>query len=319
MTQLGTQGVTVELPPGFEGRAVRRAIGPDESVGGARAQAGAGAATSARTNVVLHASTVPLPAEVGDFGSNAVDSLGPDDVFLAVFEYGAEAVGTQLFSQQGIPRSLDPAAFSPNILQRSIGGQSGAQQFFTESGRAFCMYAVLGSDARVPVLVRKVNALLATLHIEPPGSASTEPEGAPHEAPPATSLGTIVELIAAQADLRTLADLLDTSPPVTLAAGTGPFTVFAPSDDAFATVDLAALRADEARLQHVLEYHIVDGDRHSDTLDIGHQLPTLAGPRVTIGRNGAAITVDDATVLRPDLDASNGVVHVIDRVLEPPQ
>ena len=84
-------------------------------------------------------------------------------------------------------------------------------------------------------------------------------------------------------------------------------------------MDLDALRADPTLLRRTLEYHVVTGDVHVDALQAGQTLPTLAGPSVTIGETGTPATVDGATLVRPDLDASNGVVHVIDRVLEPPK
>ena len=265
---------------------------------------------------------MPLPPEIGDFGSNVVDILGSDDVFLVVFEYDASAANTALFAEQGVPTTLEFEAFSPTLLQRSIRGQAGAQRFFTEANRAFCLYAVLGSDARRSALIVKVNALLATLRIEPlapPGGAG------PGTQPPSTTttttvpLGTVADVVDAQADLQTFVDVLASSGVRAAIAGTGPFTVFAPTDPAFAAIDLATLRADAARLRRTIEYHVVPGDLHVDALQAGQKLATLAGPSVTIGKSGAATTVDQSTLVRPDLDANNGVVHVIDRVLEPPQ
>ena len=314
MSQLTAQGVTVELPSGFEGRAIRRSQGPPA------AGATASGALPEKTLAIIHAATVPLPPEVGDFGSNVVDVLGSDDVFVAVFEYDSSAANTALFAQQGIPRSLDFEAFSPTLLQRSIKGQSGAQRFFTEANRAFCLYAVLGSDARRSALMDKVNALLASLQIESLAPAGTGPGTQPPTTTTTTTvpLSSVTDLIAAQGDLKTFSELLGTSGVRASIAGTGPFTVFAPSDDAFATIDLDPLRADQARMRRTLEYHVVPDEVHADALKDGKQLPTLAGPSLTIGRTGTAHTVDDATVVRPDLDANNGVVHVIDHVLEPP-
>jgi uncharacterized surface protein with fasciclin (FAS1) repeats len=312
------QGVTVDLPPGFEGRTIGRSQPP--AAAAQRAPAAA-ASQPEKTLSIVHAATVPLPPEVGDFGSNVVEVLGPDDVFVAVFEYDSAVAGTALFSQQGIPRPLDFDAFSPTVLQRSIKGQAGAQRFFTEGGRAFCVYAVLGSDARRSALIDKVNGLLATLQIAPLAAAGGAGPGAQPTSTTTTTvpLRSVAEVIAAQADLRTFTELLDTSGLGPVVAGKGPFTVFAPSDDAFAQIDLAALRADPTALRRTMEYHVVSGDLHVDVLQANQQLPTLAGPSVTIGRNGTAATVDGSMLVRPDLDANNGVVHVIDRMLEPPK
>jgi uncharacterized surface protein with fasciclin (FAS1) repeats len=319
LTELSTQGVTLELPAGFEGRAVRRPRTPTSpSVSSAPSSpANRRAPTATDTLAIVHAATVPLPPEVGDFGSNVVDILGTDDVFVVVFEYDASAANTALFAEQGIPRTLPFEAFSPTLLQRTIKGQSGAQRFFTEANRAFCLYAVLGADGRRAALVQKVNALLATLTIEPL-AAGAGPGAQPPSTTTTVPLGTVVDVIAAQADLATFSQLLDAGQERSALAGTGPFTALAPTDSAFSVIDLDALRADPSRLRRTVEYHLVADDLHVDDLEARPRVPTLAGPSVTIGRSGAAVTVDGATLVRPDLDAVNGVVHVIDRVLEPP-
>jgi uncharacterized surface protein with fasciclin (FAS1) repeats len=324
LTELSTQGVTVELPAGFEGRTIRRAKTPTRPAAAGAAGASPlplnrSAAPPESTLAIVHAATVPLPPEVGDFGSNVVEILGSDDVFVVVFEYDASAANTALFAERGTPRSLPFEAFSPTLLQRSIKGQSGAQRFFTEADRAFCLYAVLGADARRSTLVEKVNTLLASLTIEPLAAAGG---AGPGTQPPSTTttvpLGTVVDVIAAQADLATFVELLDTAQLRAVVAGTGPFTVFAPTDRAFSLIDLDALRADPLRLRHTLGYHLVADDLHVEALQARRQVSTLAGPSVTIGRSGAAVMVDQATLVRPDLDANNGVVHVVDQVLEPP-
>ena len=86
--------------------------------------------------------------------------MGPADVFATLFEYGPESVGTTLFARQGRPRRLSTADFSPMPPAARDPGQSGTQWFFTEAGRPFSFYAVLGSHALRRVLVPRVNALL---------------------------------------------------------------------------------------------------------------------------------------------------------------
>ena len=112
-------------------------------------------------------STFALPGEVGDFGGGAVNLMGADDIFAVLFEYGADSVGTRLFAHQGMPRRLAASDFQPQVLRRGISGQAGTQWFFTESGRPFTLYVVLGSQARRPVLVPRVNSLLGGLSVEP--------------------------------------------------------------------------------------------------------------------------------------------------------
>ncbi len=115
---------------------------------------------------VAHFATCALPASRGDFGSNVVDALTPADAFVSLVEYGPEEVGSALFSQRGLPRRLDPRAFSRRMLQRTLPGQSGLQIFFTEGNRAFCLYVVLGDADDAHRLVRRVEQVLATIEIE---------------------------------------------------------------------------------------------------------------------------------------------------------
>ena len=96
--------------------------------------------------------------------------MGPADVFATLFEYGPESLGTALFARQGRPSTLTPADFSPAMLRRGIPGQSGTQCFFTEGGRPFSFYAVLGSHARRTSLVPRVNTLLGAVGVSPAAS-----------------------------------------------------------------------------------------------------------------------------------------------------
>ena len=137
-------GVVVDLPPGWEARA--RTQPPSEP-----GQPG---------NVLLHAATVPLPPQRGDFGSGVVELLGPDDVFVSLFEYDGRDAEQALFASSGLPVPR-PSDFSPAVLQRTQLGHSGAQWFFTVDGRPFCLHAVLGSHSRRAPGAAKVAALLA--------------------------------------------------------------------------------------------------------------------------------------------------------------
>ena len=115
-------------------------------------------------NLLVHAATVPLPRERGDFGSDVAGLLGTDDVLVTLFEYDRESVGTPLFSSRGMP-TVRPGDFQFGALQRSRPGQSGAQFFFTEGGRAFCLYAILGSHGRRVHGAARVNALVKGMRV----------------------------------------------------------------------------------------------------------------------------------------------------------
>ncbi|MEZ4657199.1 MAG: fasciclin domain-containing protein [Caldilineaceae bacterium] len=103
--------------------------------------------------------------------------------------------------------------------------------------------------------------------------------------------------------------------------GEGPFTVFAPTDAAFAALPegtLDALLADPDALTNVLLYHVAPGAVMSSDLTDGQSVGTVQGSPVTIGVSGGAYTVNDANIIAADVAASNGVIHAIDAVLLPP-
>ena len=144
MTELSAHGFTLDVPPGWDAHIYRR---PAAGEVAATAADGPPAPPGAATYAVVHVTTVPMPPDIGDFGSSGVDRLGPNDAFVVVFDHGHDAVGKPLFARQGMPRVLEAGDFAPNVLQRSLPGQAGMQTFFTESGRACCLYVVLGSYA----------------------------------------------------------------------------------------------------------------------------------------------------------------------------
>jgi hypothetical protein len=160
MAQLSSRGISAWLPGGFEGRIFQR-------------EASAGSTTFP----VGHFATFALPAEVADFGGGVPAAMGPTDIFAVLFEYGQESMGRALFARQGMPRSLSAAQFRPYTLRRGAAGQSGTQWFFTENGRPFTFYAVLGSHALRAILVPRVNALLGGISVMP--LAATSASGAP--------------------------------------------------------------------------------------------------------------------------------------------
>jgi hypothetical protein len=160
--RLAGQGISTTLPGGWEGRITRRV---DPTVDRSAATAGFGT-PGERTYPITHLANFALPEQRGDFGSGAIDLMGPGNLFVCLFEYGPESVGTALFAPQGLPRRLRPAQFSPRALQHVIVGQSGFQHFFTEAGRAFCLFVVLGSHDNAPALVPLGNEVLAATTIE---------------------------------------------------------------------------------------------------------------------------------------------------------
>jgi uncharacterized surface protein with fasciclin (FAS1) repeats len=104
--------------------------------------------------------------------------------------------------------------------------------------------------------------------------------------------------------------------------GTGPFTVFAPTNAAFKELgddQVQALLepANRDQLTKILTYHVVPGTLTAADLEDGQKLETVAGETLTVKVDGDEVTVGGATVVKPDVEASNGVVHVIESVLTP--
>ncbi|MDH3300767.1 MAG: fasciclin domain-containing protein [Acidimicrobiia bacterium] len=138
--------------------------------------------------------------------------------------------------------------------------------------------------------------------------------------------GTIVDVAVANGSFTTLVAAVQAAGLDTTLSGDGPFTVFAPTDDAFvAALDALGLTAEElladtATLESILTYHVVAGEVPSSdvvTMD-GQSVATVNGAEMTISVDGDTVMVNDATVTAVDVEASNGVIHVIDSVLLPP-
>jgi uncharacterized surface protein with fasciclin (FAS1) repeats len=128
----------------------------------------------------------------------------------------------------------------------------------------------------------------------------------------------IVETAVAAGDFKTLAVALEKADLIKTLKGKGPFTVFAPTDAAFAKVpkaDLDALLADKSKLAAVLTYHVVPGNVMAKDVKAG-KVKTVQGSDLTLSTaNG--VKVDNANVVKTDIVADNGVIHVIDSVVLP--
>lgn len=128
----------------------------------------------------------------------------------------------------------------------------------------------------------------------------------------------IVDTAMAAGKFNTLAAALQAAGLVDTLKGPGPFTVFAPTDEAFAKIpkaDLDALLKDKAKLTAVLTYHVVAGKVMAKDVKAG-KVKTVQGSELTLGTTGG-VTVDAAKVIQADIVADNGVIHVIDSVVLP--
>ncbi|PZO37278.1 MAG: fasciclin [Pseudanabaena frigida] len=139
----------------------------------------------------------------------------------------------------------------------------------------------------------------------------------------AAPTGNIVQVAVANGSFKTLVAAVKASGLVDTLSGKGPFTVFAPTDEAFAklpkgTVETLLKPENKAILVKVLTYHVVSGKVYAKDIKAGSALvPTVEGSsiKVTKGKN---VVIDNAKVIAADVKTSNGVIHVIDTVLLPP-
>jgi len=131
----------------------------------------------------------------------------------------------------------------------------------------------------------------------------------------------IVETAVAAGSFNTLVALVKQAGLADTLAKGGTFTVFAPTDAAFAKVPkktLSALAADPAKLKAVLLYHVAKGELRAKRVVKRSSIKTLNGASVKVKVRRHSVKVNDARVLKTNVDASNGVIHVINRVLIPP-
>ena len=128
----------------------------------------------------------------------------------------------------------------------------------------------------------------------------------------------IVDTAVGAGTFKTLATALGAAGLVDTLKGKGPFTVFAPTDEAFAKIpkaDLDALLKDKAKLTAVLTYHVVAGKVMAADVKAG-KVKTVQGSEITISTS-SGVSVNNAKVIKTDIVADNGVIHVIDTVIMP--
>jgi|YNPBryunderm2012_1023409.scaffolds.fasta_scaffold86026_1 uncharacterized surface protein with fasciclin (FAS1) repeats len=131
----------------------------------------------------------------------------------------------------------------------------------------------------------------------------------------------IVEVAVGAGSFTTLATALQAAGLVDALKGEGPFTVFAPTDDAFAKLPagtLEALLKDIPKLKSILLYHVVPGKVTAKQVTSLNKATTLQGSDVKISSGRSGVMINNARVVTTDIMASNGVIHVIDTVILPP-
>ena len=165
---------------------------------------------------------------------------------------------------------------------------------------------------RIPIIAVLVLALAVGVATATAGRATT--------ADPKMGEKNLVQTAVAAGQFKTLASLLQKAGLARTLEGKGPFTVFAPTDAAFAKVPkatLASLAKNKAKLRAVLLYHVVKGKVTAAQAMKLHSAKTLEGKSISIRASSGKVIVGGATVVKANVLASNGVIHVINKVLIP--
>jgi uncharacterized surface protein with fasciclin (FAS1) repeats len=152
-------------------------------------------------------------------------------------------------------------------------------------------------------------ALIVTVPTSRTSAAAPETKDIVDTAVAAGSFGTLAKALAAAGLVETL-------------KGAGPFTVFAPTDAAFAklpagTVESLLKPENKAKLQRILTYHVVSGKVMAADVVKMSSAKAVSGDTITVAAKGGTVTVDNARVVKTDIVASNGIIHVIDTVIMP--
>ena len=273
--------------------------------------------------VVIHADADGAPgpvighAELMD-GINAsitvdVDVDGVTDTLFAMLHVDEGTVGEYEFPGPDAPVMVDDA---PVTVAFAVTGITEVTPEPTEEATEEPAAEESSSDeAEATPEPTEEAAEEAEATPEPTEEAAEEAEAA------GAAMADIVDTAVAAGSFNTLVELVQAAGLEDALRGEGPFTVFAPTDDAFAALPegtIDSLKADPETLSAVLLYHVVpDKLMAADVADMGSAI-TLEGSMVEFTTEGAGVMVNDANVAAADVDASNGVIHVIDTVLLPP-
>ncbi|MGB3573151.1 MAG: fasciclin domain-containing protein [Phormidesmis sp.] len=195
---------------------------------------------------------------------------------------------------------------------------------FTFSSLSFSKLAGVAAALMIlPVAVacdsQPEDTAIDTTTEEPAADTTAE---APAEDEMMTEGETIVDVASANGSFNTLVAAIDAAGLTETLSDEGPYTVFAPTDEAFAALpegvlDQLLLPENQEVLAQILTYHVVAGEVPSGEVQTG-MVPSVEGSDLDIVADGGSVMVNGANVVTPDVTASNGVIHVIDTVLLPP-
>jgi hypothetical protein len=168
-------GISVALPAGWDAKLYKKADHPGTI-----------------STPVLKAANFPLPTIDGDFATAAAESMTAGDLLIVLLEYAPDehlTVGEGLFRPAGIPTDIGAKDLDPNCMPQIIDGLAGVQRFFSENGRAFCLYMVFGGLPEILAAQEKgeevelevIRSIVRSLQISPPTGTDTEGDGPSYE------------------------------------------------------------------------------------------------------------------------------------------
>lgn len=207
-------------------------------------------------------------------------------------------------------------AFVSSVEAMDLAAECAAKAPGDESGQTLCVCRDPPSRSHSVMNKSILNTLMATAVFATATSYFTTPAIADP-----TANENIVVVASGNTDFSTLVAALSAAELVEALEGTGPFTVFAPNNAAFAklpagTVDDLLKPENKAKLTAILKNHVVAGKVMAADVKAG-AVPTLGGGEVVVAVEGGSVKYGDATVIGTDVAASNGVIHVIDTVVLP--
>ena len=207
--------------------------------------------------------------------------------------------------RQRVAAGKRPAPLIPTVILFSTTPQASMHRFSADSPASTLSAGIryLGRTALVAAVLA-CTLVLAGCDDDDDGGMGTTPDP------------TITELAAGEGSLSTLVDALQQAGLDDDLSAEGPFTVFAPANSAFENIDAGELTGDDELLQEVLTYHVVAGQEiAAGDISDGQTVETLEGDTLRFSVDNGTVRVNGAVVQTPNLQASNGIVHVVDRVL----
>lgn len=274
-----------------------------------------------------------LRESIGDLKQTSASFVSTRELYIALLAFAGVIVGVVAFVvQMLLSNHVDIVARQvANELAPQLSAVSeNVSAASTEQTRAATMLgsALAETEGRIGTRLDALEAELSNtaegvraLAAEGRSELDIQPLGPDGAEQRPTAIRDIIDMASEAGTFTTLVAAFEAAGLVETLKGEGPFTVFAPTDDAFAALPegtVEGLLADPEALSAILTYHVVPGKFTFDELSNGITATTVNGADVTIGTEGG-MTINGANVITANIETRNGIIHVIDSVILPPQ